>query len=97
MRPPLKRLLWGSEEKPPTLDLFILKQGNSGITIDVKALLSELVTIWAENGKLIDPEVAHKLVDLYFPTAMTIKPHDEMHLIFEAANLQIGEFWENLH
>ena len=97
VRPPLKRLLWSSEEKPPTLDLFILKQGNSGITIDVKALLSELVTIWAESGKQIDPEVAHKLVDLYFPTAMTIKPHDEMHLIFEAANLQIGEFLGNLH
>ena len=50
VRPPLKRLLWGSEEKPPTLDLFILKQGNSGITIDVKALLSELVTIWAKTA-----------------------------------------------
>jgi hypothetical protein len=94
-RSPLKRLLWQKGEKPPTLDLFILKQGNSGITIDLEVLLSELATIWAESGKQIDPETARQLIVDYFPTAMKIKPHDEMHLIFEAANLQIGKFLGN--
>lgn len=91
-RSPLKRLLWATDEKLPTLDLFILKQGNSGITIDVETLLSELVTVWAKSGRQIDLEVAHKLIDLYFSIAVTIRSNDEMHLIFEAANRQIGEF-----
>ena len=83
------------DEKPPTLDLFVLNQGNSGTRLDLEALLSELVTIWAERGKQFDPEDIRKLIDDYFPTAIKIKPHDEMHLIFEAANSQVGKFLEN--
>jgi len=67
-----------------------LKQRSSGITIDLDALLSELVAIWAESGKQIDVEDAHNLVEAYFPSAAKIKSNDEMHLIFEAANAQVG-------
>jgi hypothetical protein len=95
VRPPLKRLLRRKGDKPRTLELFILKQGSSGITIDVEALLSELVAIWAECGKQFDPEDVHKLFDDYFPTAMKIKSQDEMHLIFDAANLHLGRFLES--
>ena len=82
-------------EKPPALDLFILKQRNSGTRVDFEALLSELVTIWAKAGRQIDSEDAQKLVDDYFPTAMNVKPDDEMHLIFEEANSQVGKLLEN--
>lgn len=90
IKPPLKRLLRRPGKKPPTLDLFVLKQRSSGITIDLDALLSELVAIWAESGKQIDVEDAHNLVEAYFPSAAKIKSNDEMHLIFEAANAQVG-------
>lgn len=95
VRPPLKRLLWQRAEKPRTLDLFILKQRNSGTTVDIEALLSELIPIWEESGKQIDTELARALFERYFPIAIQIKPHDEMHLIFEAANLQVGDLLGN--
>ena len=96
IRPPLKRLLWKFVERPPALDQFILKQGGSGTRVDIEPLLSELVKIWAKSGRQIGPEDVRKLIDDYFSTAMEIKPHDEMHLIFEEANSQVGKLLENL-
>ena len=90
VRPPLKRQLWQTAEKYPTLDLFILKQENSGITIDLDAVLAELVTIWAESGRQIDIEDVRNLIEDYFPIATKIRPNDEMHSIFEAAESQVG-------
>jgi len=87
MKAPLKILLRRKKEKVPlTLERFVLKQGASGITIDIEVLLSELVAIWAENDKQIDTERARKLIIDYFPIALAIKPQEKMDLIFKAAN-----------
>jgi hypothetical protein len=94
MKAPLKRLLKRMGNKPPTLERFILNQWNSGITIDIEKLLSELVEIWTESNKQIDLEGARKLIDDYFPTAMRIGSRDDqMNLIFEKANVQFASYF----
>jgi len=95
LKAPLKNQLTRMIEKSPTLERFILHQQNSGITIDLEALLSELIELWAKDGKQIDLEVARKLAEDYLPTARKIRPHDKMKLIFESANLQAGRLIED--
>ncbi len=93
MKAPLKRLLKRMGNKPPILERFILNQGNSGITIDIEKLFSELVEIWTESNKQIDLEGARKLIDDYFPTAMIIGSRDQVNLILEKANEQFTPYF----
>jgi hypothetical protein len=98
LKTPLKNLLKGKGEKPPTLKRFILDQKNSGITIDFELLLSDLVEVWTktgEQGKQIDLAIARNLIEGYFPIAKEVRTHDDMKLIFGAARLKVSKLLGN--
>lgn len=77
---PLRRLLRNRTDSP-LLKGLIAEINRKGMTLDIEALLSEIVSIWPGTSL----EEARRLISRYLPIASRIRGHDRMRSILEQA------------
>lgn len=83
---PIRYFLKSSNGAFPIVERFILPEdAHKGVTIDLDALVTELIEIWGESDRNLKKDSAHRFINEYFPVAAGIAGHDRMDRIFESA------------
>jgi len=90
-RAPLKGVLREKTQDYSAIRKAVL-ESQHGATLDFEGVLSDLVRIWSEaRGQTFDPEQIRRLINCYFPVALTIRRDQHMTGVFEMARKHLAE------